>query len=560
MIQYFLPILRKSVMVWIGMLVGIGGILIGCSSGGGGVSGVAGGSGGSGNSPPTINQSPVATISSPADTFFNEGENIIFSGTGTDVEDGQLNDNELVWTSSIDGIIGSGSTLITSVLSPGDHDITLAATDSSGATVTSSPVMVQIEPSRFIKMGLQTTGVADASYAFDGFHDTAANISTAETEFIHFKAYIGGADVFLFQTKLGSSIPGSSLAIDGLAADGTWQFLSGIGLDADKIVTVKVADAQVYKDADGYINLRARWINGQGPGTVPIYEFWRADPAYSGIRTTGVDNVELAFDGDRSTFASIAAPQKFKSSESFLYFKAYVGLGTSNTFTFNISLDKIGSGHQLWIYVEKRESGSWDFVEALPLDTANVSAVIVGDDELSPLEAYLDADGYINLRAEWIGPTKGKILKVYEFWRIDPFEVGPKTPLNLVFSPESLVDGDLNSFAQIYYFWGESDGEKIRQDFIHVQTYVGDASIVTFFVKTAPSAPGSALIIDGEYEPGSWSFIRDISLDSPATTTIKLLNAREYVNADGYLSLRARWESGSPSYDAFIYEIWREEN
>jgi hypothetical protein len=556
MIQYFLPILRKSVMVWIGMLVGIGGTLIGCGGGGDGVSGFS--SVGDGDIPPAVDQAPMATISSPIDTFFNEGENIVFSGTGTDIEDGQLNDNELVWTSSIDGIIGSGSTLITSVLSPGDHDITLAATDSSGATVTSSPVMVQIEPSRFIKMGLQTTGVADASYAFDGFHDTAANISTAETEFIHFKAFIGGADTFLFRIKLGASIPGSSLAIDGLAADGTWQFLSGIGLDADKIVTVKVADAQVYKDADGYINLRARWINGQGPGTVPIYEFWRADPVYAGPKTIGVDNFEPAFDGDFLKPATIT--NTLTNSGDLLHFKAYVGLGQSNTFAFNVLLNNIGSVHFLVIEVEDIISGNWESVEYLSLDTENARTVSIQD-----AQNYLDADGYISMRAYWdtiIRPydPSGTHVKIYEIWRIDPFEVGPKTPLNLVFSPESLVDGDLNSFAQIYYFWGESDGEKIRQDFFHVQTYVGDASIVTFFVKTAPSAPGSALIIDGEYEPGSWSVIERISLDSPATTTIELLNAREYVNADGYLSLRARWESGSPSYDAFIYEIWREED
>lgn len=558
MIQYFLPIPRKSVMVWIGMLVGIGGIFIGCSSGGGGVSGVAGDSGGSGNSPPTINQSPVATISSPADTFFNEGENIIFSGTGTDVEDGQLNDNALAWTSSIDGPIGSGSTLITSVLSPGDHDITLAATDSSGATVTSSPVMVQIEPSRFIKMGSQTTGVTDASYAFDGFHDTAANISTAENEFIHFKAYIGGADVFLFQTKLGASIPGSSLAIDGLVEDGTWQFLSGIGLDADKIVTVKVANAQDFRDADGYINLRARWINGQGPGTVPIYELWRVDLVYAGPQTIGVKDPERAFDGDRLKPAIVT--NTMTNSGDLLHFKAYVGLGQSNTFAFSVLLNSIGSVHFLVIEVEDFISGNWEPVEYLSLDTDNARTVSIQD-----AQNYLDADGYISLRAYWdtiIRPydPSGTHVKVFEIWRIDPLEVGPKTPLNLVFSPESLVDGDLNSFAQIYYFWGESDGEKIRHDFFHIQTYVGDASIVTFIVKTAPSAPGSALIIDGEHETGSWSVIERISLDSPATTAIELLNAREYVNADGYLGLRARWESGSPSYDAFIYEIWREEN
>ena len=177
--QHYSAVLRKSVMVRLGILAGIIGILIGCGSGGDGVIPVSGVSDGSESSSPPGNQSPIATISSPADTFSNEGENIVFSGTGTDAEDGQLNDGALAWTSSIDGPIGTGSTLITSGLTPGDHDITLSATDSNGATDTTDPVLVHVEPTRFLKMGLQTTGVMDASNAFDGDHDTAANISTA---------------------------------------------------------------------------------------------------------------------------------------------------------------------------------------------------------------------------------------------------------------------------------------------------------------------------------------------------------------------------------------------
>ena len=560
--QVFSAFLRKSVMFRLGILAGIIGILIGCGGGGDGVSGYSsvgdGATGGDGDIPPAVNQSPSATIDSPANTFFNEGENIIFSGTGTDVEDGQLTDGALVWTSSMDGTVGNGETLITSVLTPGNHDITLSATDSNGASFTTGPVLVHVEHTRFLKMGPQTTGVTDASNAFDGDYGTAATITTSETEFIHFKAYIGGADTFLFRIKAGVSTIGSSLAIEGLTAEDVWQPVSDIDLNADKIFTVKVVDAQDYKDTDGYINLRVRWLNGQSPDTVPIYELWRVDPVYSGIRTTGVNNVELAFDGDRSTFASIAAPQKFKkSSESFLYFKAYVGSGTSYTFTFNISIDKIGSGHQLWIYVEKRESGSWDFVEALPLDTANVSAVIVGDDELNPLEAYLDADGYINLRAEWIGPTKGTILKIYEIWRTDPFFVGHKTSFGWIDSPASAVDGDLDSFATIYYFWGELD----HKDFLHVKTYVGDVSPITFSITSATSAPPEAeLIIEGEYESDKWSVIEMISMDDVATKTINLANSRDYVDADGYLSLRFRWNSDSMSHDAYIYEIRREED
>jgi hypothetical protein len=551
--QHYSAVLRKSVMVRLGILAGIIGILIGCGSGGDGVIPVSGVSDGSGNTPPTVNQSPTATISSPTGTFFNEGENIIFSGTGTDVEDGELNDGALTWTSSIDGPIGTGPTLITSVLTPGDHDITLTATDSIGATNTTAPVLVRVNPTRFLKMGPQTTGVTDVSNAFDGDQDTAATIATTDTEVIHFKAYIGSADTFLFRIKLGASALGSRLTIEGLTADDTWQLVSDIDLDADKTVTVKVADAQVYKDSDGYINLRALLVNGQSPDAVPIYELWCVDPVYAGPKTIGVDNFELAFDGDRSTSAAITNPSSPTSIGNFLHFKAYVGLGQSNTFVFNILLNNIGPGHYLVIEVEDIISGSWEFVEDLSLDMSETRTVFIQD-----AQSYLDEDGYISLRAYWVAfNARVTNAKVYEIWRIDPFIVGPKTTFGPVESPESAVDGNLDSFATIYYFWGESD----HRDFLHVQTYVGDASPITFSVITAPSAPPDAeVIVDGEVEPDSWSVIERISLDELATTVIELPNAREFVNADGYLSLRLRFESDSTSHDAWIYEIWREED
>jgi hypothetical protein len=555
--QVFSACLRKSVMFRLGILAGIIGILIGCGGGGDGVSSyssVGDGGAGDGDIPPAVDQAPMAMISSPIDTFFNEGENIVFSGTGTDVEDGQLNDGALVWTSSIDGPIGTGPTLITSVLSPGDHDIALTATDSNGATHTET-VSFHVEPTRFIKMGFQTTGVLDASNAFDGDLGTAATITTSETEFIHFKAFIGGEDTFLFRVKSGISTIGSSLAIEGLTEGDSWQTVSDIKLDADKTVTVKITDAQAFKDANGYINLRALLVNGQSPDSVTIYELWRVDPIYAGPQTIDVKYPEQAFDGDRSNPATIT--NTLENSGNLLHFKAYVGVGQSDAFAFKILLEDIElPGHYLVIQVEDIISGNWEFVSNLSLDTDDARTVSIQD-----AQSYLDTDGYISLRAYWFTfntnyPPETQV-NVYEIWRIDPFIVGPKTTsFGLVLSPENAVDGNLDSFTTIYYFWGESE----HKDFLHVQTYLGDASNVTFSISTAPSAPGSELIIDGEYEPDSWSVVKRISLDGLVTTTIELPNAREFVNADGYLSLRARWESDSPNYDAYIYEIWREEN
>lgn len=80
------------------------------------------------------NTAPVAAITAPAaDISFNFGEIITFEGTGTDAEDGALSDSSLVWSSSIDGAIGTGGALSTDTLSQGEHTITMTVTDTQGS-------------------------------------------------------------------------------------------------------------------------------------------------------------------------------------------------------------------------------------------------------------------------------------------------------------------------------------------------------------------------------------------------------------------------------------------
>jgi predicted secreted protein len=87
----------------------------------------------------TPNQPPVATISAPANnSSFTQGDTVNFRGSGQDPEDGSLSGGSLVWTSSRDGRIGTGTSFGTSSLSVGTHTITLTVTDSDGAADTDS--------------------------------------------------------------------------------------------------------------------------------------------------------------------------------------------------------------------------------------------------------------------------------------------------------------------------------------------------------------------------------------------------------------------------------------
>jgi hypothetical protein len=92
------------------------------------------------DAPITIpNKLPAAVILNPANgSTYLLGALVLMEGSGTDLEDGQLVDAALAWSSDRAGALGSGATLALNTLAPGRHIITLTATDAQGAASTSS--------------------------------------------------------------------------------------------------------------------------------------------------------------------------------------------------------------------------------------------------------------------------------------------------------------------------------------------------------------------------------------------------------------------------------------
>lgn len=90
------------------------------------------------------NNAPVVTITSPANgSSFSEGSSVTFTGSASD-EDGNLTAG-LLWSSSLQGDIGSGGSFSRSDLVAGTHTVTASVTDSGGLTG-SATVTVTITP------------------------------------------------------------------------------------------------------------------------------------------------------------------------------------------------------------------------------------------------------------------------------------------------------------------------------------------------------------------------------------------------------------------------------
>ncbi|MCA9998926.1 MAG: hypothetical protein KDE56_24355, partial [Anaerolineales bacterium] len=79
------------------------------------------------------NKAPFVTLANPLDgSEFVPGGLVVLVGSGTDLEDGNIPDEKLVWSSDRQGELGYGSSLPIATLEPGTHQITLTATDSYG--------------------------------------------------------------------------------------------------------------------------------------------------------------------------------------------------------------------------------------------------------------------------------------------------------------------------------------------------------------------------------------------------------------------------------------------
>ena len=159
------------------------------------------------------NSSPVVQIISPAEgSTFTVGDAIQFTGSCIDDEDGHIGDAFLVWSSHVDGQIGTGEAFTSDTLSQGVHQITLTATDSEGAVGMDTIVITVNKPTN--------SGTASVRKDVCVYGGTAGGVIAA------YAAADMGASVVLVEpgTHLGGMTSG------GLGATDTGDTYSIVGL------------------------------------------------------------------------------------------------------------------------------------------------------------------------------------------------------------------------------------------------------------------------------------------------------------------------------------------
>jgi hypothetical protein len=113
---------------------------------------------------PTVsvpNKPPFVAITNPGNgTLVPEGGLAVLDGAATDLEDPFIKVEGLRWSSSVDGVLGTGESLALNTLSAGPHTITLRATDSEGAfseesvqIIVGLPMTIDVQPDTISSAG-----------------------------------------------------------------------------------------------------------------------------------------------------------------------------------------------------------------------------------------------------------------------------------------------------------------------------------------------------------------------------------------------------------------------
>jgi len=165
-----------------------------------------------------VNDSPTVIITSPADvSTFDSGATILFEGTASDTEDGDLTAS-LAWSSDLDGSIGIVGGSFSTILSDGVHTITAAVTD-SGEKTGSTTISITVGDAPTIAT---TVSVDSIMYTTHGGKDGSKHLDITITIINDFTNTVSGASVSITLKNIDTGGSWSGTATTG--SDGTVTF------------------------------------------------------------------------------------------------------------------------------------------------------------------------------------------------------------------------------------------------------------------------------------------------------------------------------------------------
>jgi hypothetical protein len=166
------------------------------------------------------------------------GDPVTLTATATDAEDGDLS-GSVTWTSSVDGSLGSGVSLVTSSLSLGTHTITASVTDGAGQPGSAT---VQVE---IVQNAVPTVTITAPSQDTTVAAGTPLNLvgSAADPEDGDLSGSIEWSSSTDGALGSGASLTTSSLALGWHTI--TASVADGAGQTATATVRVRVAQNKV---------------------------------------------------------------------------------------------------------------------------------------------------------------------------------------------------------------------------------------------------------------------------------------------------------------------------
>lgn len=97
----------------------------------------------------TADEAPTVRIDTPRhEDVFVAGEEITFSVTVKDERGGTVGEAVVVWTSQVDGEIGTGRSLVHDGLSVGNHRITCTVMDAGGKPLGVATIRIKVDYAR----------------------------------------------------------------------------------------------------------------------------------------------------------------------------------------------------------------------------------------------------------------------------------------------------------------------------------------------------------------------------------------------------------------------------